>query len=248
VDIASIFIEFLPDITKGIWNLIPNAIIKYKLQRFFGPSVLGKGNFWLVVDPYYHPYPRSAGNRYLKKFFNRKPDQPLVGEDRVLGSNIIRLLGYVAGSLGRYRVNNSPITFVTDEDIENRWDGSMICFGSADSNIKTFDIEELPQNGFYSLKYNNSGRRCFEVANRNYSFEANDDKAVILRIRNPRSPKHWLFICEGLGEWGTSGSTHYLFTHWRDLYKKFKDKNFVVVVSVKGCSDENVEELYSTSA
>jgi len=246
--LKEIFIEFLPDITSAIWKAIPTAIKKHRLKKFFGPSVLGKGNFWLVVDPYYHPLPRSAGNRYIKKFFGRRPDQGLIGEDRVLGSNILRLLSYLAAALGRYRDSNLPITFVSDEDIENRWDGSMICFGSSDSNLKTLDIETLPQNGFYTLEFDPStGMRCFNVSGRKYTITPNEDKAIILRIRNPRSNRNWLFICAGLGEWGTSGSTKYLFTHWEKFYKKYKDKNFILVVAVKGKSDENVEELYSTS-
>ena len=244
--ISDIFLTFFPDIAKSIWHAIPNSITKFKLKRFFGPSVLGAGNFWLVVDPYYHPLPRT-GNRYTKKFFGRRADQPLIGEDRVLGSNILRLLGYIAAALGQYRDNDTPITFVADEDVENRWDGTMICFGSSDSNLKTLDVEGLPQNGFYKLKFNTTGMRCFEVAGREYNIAPNEDKAIILRIRNPRSPEHWLFVCAGLGEWGTSGSTHYLFTHWKQLHKRFKGRNFIVVGAVRGRSDENVEELYSTS-
>ncbi len=246
--IIDIILAFIPDITKALWNAIPNSITKYQLKRFFGPSVLGKGNFWLVVDPYYHPSPR-IGNRYIKRFLGRRADQPLIGEDRVLGSNILRLLGYLAAVFGQFRNGKSPITFVADEDIENRWDGTMICFGSADSNLKTLDIEGLPQNGFYSLKFNASGIRCFEVAGREYGITANnEDKAVILRIRNPRAPDHWLFSCQGLGEWGTSGSSRYLLTYWKQFHKRFKDRNFIIVVAVKGRSDENVEELYSTSS
>lgn len=245
--VTEILLAFIPDITKSIWRAIPNSITKYKLRKFFGPSALGDGNFWLVVDPYYHSLPRT-GNRYIKRFIGRKPDQQLIGEDRVLGSNILRLLGYLAAALGQYRDNGSPITFVADEDIENRWDGTMICFGSSDSNVKTLDIEGLPQNGFYKLKFNSSGHRCFEVAGREYNITSNEDKAIILRIRNPRFPAHWLFVCAGLGEWGTSGSTHYLFSHWKQLHKRFEDRNFIIVVGVKGRSDENVEELYSTSA
>ncbi|MDF1613311.1 hypothetical protein [Stygiobacter electus] len=243
---SDILLAFIPDIAKSIWRAIPNSITKYKLKRFFGPSVLGDGNFWLVVDSYYHPLPR-AGNRFIKKFLGRKPDQPLIGEDRVLGSNILRLLGYLAAALGQYRDNDSQITFVADEDVESRWDGTMICFGSSDSNLKTLDVEGLPQNGFYKLKFNATGMRCFEVAGRDYNIVPNEDKAIILRIRNPRSPEHWLFVCAGLGEWGTSGSTRYLFTHWKQLHKRYKDHNFIVVVAVKGRSDENVEELYATS-
>ena len=200
--ISEIILAFIPDIAKSIWKAIPNSITKYKLKKFFGPSVLGSGNFWLVVDPYYHPAPR-AGNRFIKRFLGRKADQPLIGEDRVLGSNILRLLGYLAAALGQYRDDRSPITFVADEDVENRWDGSMICFGSADSNLKTFDIEGLPQNGFYRLEFNAVGRRCFRVAGRDYDIIPNEDKGIILRIRNPRSPENWLFVCQGLGEWGT---------------------------------------------
>ena len=248
MSLIDLILAFIPDIAKSVWRTIPNSIQKFKLRKFFGPSVLGKGNFWLVVDPYYHPLPR-VDNRFIKRFLGRRPDQPLIGEDRVLGSNVLRLLGYLASALGHYRDSNTPITFGADEDVGDRWDGTLICFGSSDSNIKTLDIESLPQNGFYEFKTDPAtGMRYFEVSGRDYKISPTEDKALILRLRNPRAPKYWLFICAGLGEWGTSGSTRYLFTHWQELHKRFKDHNFILVVGVRGRSDENVEELYSASS
>ncbi len=249
--LSEMFLAFIPDITKSIYRAIPNAINKYKMKKFFGPSVSGEGNFWLVVDPYYHPLPRTitTGNRYVKHFLGRRPDQPLIGEDRVLGSNILRLLGYLSGALAQFRDSSQPITFVSDEDVANRWDGSFVCFGSSDSNIKTLDIETLPQNGFYQfLTDQGTGWRYFKVAGRDFKISPNEDKAIILRVSNTRAEKNWLFICAGLGEWGTSSSTRYLFTHWKKLHKRFKQKNFIIVLGVRLGSDESAEELYSTSS
>lgn len=190
--LSEMFLAFIPDITKSIYRAIPNAINKYKMKKFFGPSVSGEGNFWLVVDPYYHPLPRTitTGNRYVKHFLGRRPDQPLIGEDRVLGSNILRLLGYLSGALAQFRDSSQPITFVSDEDVANRWDGSFVCFGSSDSNIKTLDIETLPQNGFYQfLTDQGTGWRYFKVAGRDFKISPNEDKAIILRVSNTRAEK-----------------------------------------------------------
>lgn len=245
---SDFFLAFIPEIFKGMIKLIPYSIEKYRIKKFFGPSVLGNGNFWLVVDPYYHPAPRTGANRYIKRFLGRRQDHGLIGEDRVLGSNILRLLGYIATSIGKYRDIKIPLTFTPDEEVVNRWDGTFICFGSSDSNIITFDIENLPQNNFYTFETDQTtGFRFFRVMRRDYMFVRNEDRAIIFRIRNPRSPQHYLFICAGLGEWGTSGSTRYLFYNWKSLYKRFKDKNFIIVLGVRPNSDESAEEIFNST-
>ncbi len=61
-----------------------------------------------------------------------------------------------------------------------------------------------------------------------------------------RLSEHYLFICAGLGEWGTSGATYFLFDRWNELNKRFKKrKNFCLIIEVDVGSDESASEIFS---
>ncbi|MDD5693244.1 MAG: hypothetical protein PHU86_02135 [Patescibacteria group bacterium] len=75
--------------------------------------------------------------------------------------------------------------------------------------------------------------------NKQYSINKNGDLGVLMRIRNPWHKKFYLFVCAGLGEWGTSGSAYYLFQNWKQLYKENKNKDFCYLIRVRPDSDES---------
>jgi hypothetical protein len=220
------------------------SLDKWRFRRFFGQHALSGENIFAVVDPYTHPLPRG-GNRYIKRFLNRRPDQPLVGEDNILGVNVVRVVTYVSAVFSQYRKVTNPIAVVTDEQIDNRWDGTFMCFGSSDSNIKTFDIERLPEQSFYTFDFGPNGVRRFNIGGRSFSIIGSRDHGILIRIRNPRHPEHYLFVCAGIGEWGTSGSAYYLFDKWKQLYKKHKQRDFCEIIEVDLDSDESARSIFS---
>ena len=69
------------------------------------------------------------------------------------------------------------------------------------------------------------------------------DCAVLMRIRNDRFPEHFLFVCAGLGEWGTSGASWFLATHWENLYREFKNDNFALILEVDIGSDTSTKRI-----
>ncbi len=87
--------------------------------------------------------------------------------------------------------------------------------------------------------------RRFIIENETFSGNRSHDHGILLRIKNPYHQQHYLFICAGLGEWGTSGSAYYLFHHWKKLYKKHKQRNFCKIIAVALDSDESAHEIYS---
>lgn len=239
-----IFFSIAYDILKYVLSAIPMSLDKWRFRKFFGQHALSGENIFAVVDPYTHPSPRTR-NRYIKRFLNRRADQPLIGEDNVLGVNVVRVVTYVSATFSQYRKITSPFAVVTDEQIENRWDGTFMCFGSSDSNIKTFDIERLPEQTFYTFDFGPNGIRRFNIGGRSFSITHSRDHGILLRVRNSRHPEHYLFVCAGIGEWGTSGSAYYLFDKWKELYKKHKQQNFCEIIQVDHGSDESARSIFS---
>ena len=125
--IVSIFIESL----RGVVFAIPRAINNWRFKKFFGKYSTTNDNIYAVVDPYTLPLPRIT-NRYIKRFLGRRPDQPLIGEDNVLGVNSIRVISYITSLFSAYRKKNKPLNVVIDEKIAGKWKGTFICFTSAD--------------------------------------------------------------------------------------------------------------------
>lgn len=229
------------EIAKTICTSVPKGIKKWKFERFFGPGSTTGENFFFVFDPYQHPQPRTlqVGNRYIKPFLGRRPDQPLLGEDNVLGINALRNLNYAATAFAVHSRNGKPIQVVLDYDAVSSWQGSYICFGSADSNIRTFEIQNLAQQTFYSVTYDQRGIPQFEVNGTTFGITtAGRDIGIIVRMKNPHSPGKWLFVCAGLGEWGTSGAARYLFMKWDSLERQYKSAEFCIVIEVSRGADD----------
>jgi hypothetical protein len=245
--LESIEARVLWEAGKGMLQALPHAIKRRQFASFFGPSAISGSNIFAVLDPYAHPLPR-AGNRYMKRFLGRRPDQPLIGEDDVLGVNVVRVVAYVSALFSQFRSGGRSIPFVTDAAVADRWDGTFLCFGSSDSNIKTLDTESLSQQTFYSWEFSQDGLRCIRAGGRVFAIQSQRDYGVLLRLRNPHHPEHWLFICAGLGEWGTSGSAYYLTDRWSQLHKQHGISNFVKVIEVDRGSDESAREVYSAQA
>lgn len=230
-----------------VWieNVLSDKLLnRQRFENFFGYHALYGEKIFAVVDPYTHPLPRRT-NRYIKKFLGRRVDAALVGEDNVLGINVLRVVSYVTATFSVYRQSIKPIAVVTDEQVAERWDATFICFGSSDSNIKTYDVENLPEQLFYTSEWNSYGKPIFKICDRIFSINQSQDYGVLLRIKNPKYPEHYLFICAGIGEWGTSGSAYYLFQHWKELYRKHGQQDFCKIIEVDIGSDESAREIFS---
>lgn len=263
-------IELLAEFIKEIFLAVPRALDHWRFRRFFGPSALSGEKIFAVIDPYTNrlskygepqgPLVSGSGTfltrsiiseekietRYIKRFLGRKPDQWLIGEDDVLGINVVRVVTYISALFSKYLRKTKPIAVVTDEAVADKWDGTFICFGSSDSNIKTYDIENLSEQSFYRFEFGPNGVRRFNIGNKIFTINSLKDYGILMRIRNPRHSEHFLFICAGLGAWGTSGSAYYLFDHWKELYKKHrKSGEFCKAIEVDIGSDESARVVHS---
>jgi hypothetical protein len=128
---------------------------------------------------------------------------------------------------------------LSDNTASSQWNGTFITLGSSYSNIKTDDIKLLPENPWL---LNDSGQFTFKDGTV-ITVEDRYDKGLIMKLDNPHSDGHTLIICEGLGEWGTSGSAWFLASRWRMLSKRFGKNPFLLVLRVTRGTDESAREL-----
>ena len=222
-------------------------------KRVFGKSAGRVGELLIVLDTIrdtrvlspsdqaaigiQSPKPTPAGARYYKLFPDRHftwipgPNEALVPECSA------RAAGYLIDAFRGIRKISTKS--VSDSSVGSRWNGTFIALGSSYSNIKTDDIKHLPENpwllddaGEFKLKDGNLVR-----------IEPRCDKGLILKLPNPHCQGHSLVVCEGLGEWGTSGAAWFLATHWRTLSRRFGQQPFLLILNVTIGDDESTREI-----
>lgn len=233
----------ITEAAKRIWSAVPKGIDNWRFRRFFGVAAYEGDNIFGVVDPFSHPDPPHA-KRYIKKFLGRIPDKFIIGVNDVLSTCIIRIVSYCASTFTEHRKNGRSIPIVTDEQALNRWNGTFLTFGSSDSNIKTYDIETLTEQDYYQFTFGPQGYRRITANGRDFDPSPDKDYGIILKLKNPHSSGHLLFVCAGFGEWGTSGAAYYLLRRWKELYKKFGTKEFFGLIEVSPGSDESARIIY----
>jgi len=226
------------EIARQFVRVVPRALARRRFKRFFGPGALTGSHVSGVVDPYHHPADRSVGPRYVKRSLGRGPDLRVYGADLVLGVSTMRFVSYATAAFSAISGSSRPLSIITDYDAFPHWDGTYICYGSSDTNLKTREIEALPEQHYFKLVFGTDGNRCWVVDGKRFGAEENEDHGILLRMKNPHSPHHLLFVCAGLGEWGSSGAAFYLFNRWSELYRRFGTGDFCCVVRVTLGSDQ----------
>jgi len=169
------------------------------------------------------------------------------GADLVLGVSTIRFVSYTTAAFSAISGSGRPLPIVTDYDAFPAWEATYISYGSSDTNLKTREIEALPEQHYFKLVFGSDGNRCWDVQGRRFAAEDGADHGILLRMKNPHSRNHFLFVCAGLGEWGSSGAAYYLFSRWDELYKKFGVDDFCCVVKVALGSDQSARLPHSVS-
>lgn len=239
--VAGIFIFLL-----GLfWPVIPKSIRKYRLKRFFGPSILSD-RFAIVYGTLQDPRPRvdQLGRlqmRFQKRFRSGEiialtgPFENIVGDCEIRGS------GYLVQSIGKIR--EQTLKILSDIKAFEDLDFTFISMGSPASNEITGFAMREPFNQFYAFGQENEETFIRAIPDNRRYRPTHKDCGIIMRIRNARFPKQYFFVCAGLGEWGTSGASWYLATHWVQLYKEFKEDDFAIVVEVDVGSDTSASRI-----
>ena len=157
------------------------------------------------------------------------------------------MASYIINALSKYRPRPLPIE--DDQTGLSVLRRSIVCLGSAASNELTELVEDDPGNRFLRITQDNGSVsiRCLltgQIVSLSKS-TAQRDFGIVLKIVNSRFPKYFFFVCEGLGEWGTSGAAWYLANHWRDL-DELGDE-FGCVVEVEIGADQSARVIYDSA-
>jgi hypothetical protein len=158
---------------------------------------------------------------------------------KIISNCEVRASNYLIESVAVNAGNWSMIT--TDAEIQHQNDLSFISIGLL-NNHKTVELLANPANTLVAFAIPRfiskaSGRLIIQNEN------AVHDHGLILKIRPSNQPHRTWICCAGLGEWGTSAAAWYLTPRGREIYKKFKDRSFAIILRVTPGSDDSVEPV-----
>jgi len=147
------------------------------------------------------------------------------------------ILDIVATTLG------SKSVIVTDEDLQNQLDISLISFGG--SSFYCSYVLAQQNNRFYNF----NGNAIVSTQNANTSFQIDPtyDYGIIIKYKHDNFPNRTWIILAGLGESGTRGAGWFLSRNWRQLSDTFNDNPFGLVVRVNHGVDNSAIEVHRTT-
>jgi len=167
--------------------------------------------------------------------------------ENVMGDSEMRSASHLVQALSPYRKDGGSMTVEADNHALSQLDRTLIALGSGSTNEVTRLILAEPNNDFLEFVQENSSVfiRDKSTGKRFIAFQGpvRKDYGIILRLVNSRFPKTFLFVCAGLGDWGTSGASWFLAAKWNELHSKFKG-NFGVVVEVDPGSDQSARLVF----
>jgi len=235
---------------------MPRSIDKHRLQKFFGNAILLKEDFKIV----YGTLSRLPSEDYAsenaqikwqyQKTYHDGRSIKLRAIRNIITGEVVRSFSYIFHELAKFV--NKPVTICTDEDAFKNLNNTFITFGGPVVNeITEWAINEKT-NKFLKFLYPEDPIAPWKIVvvtdtDKQFSFEKlpqGKDYGIILKIKNSRFPKHFFFVCAGIGMWGSSGAAWYLANHWRTLYKEFKSKEFGIVVEVNLGSDTSAIRVF----
>lgn len=181
----------------------------------------------------------------------RGGSSPDFGDEVIYGSFSTNAATMLAALFVRH--TGKLLRVVANSSADHKWDGTLICYGSSDWNLKTFDVETSSA-PLCELVFDKDGRRAFEMGEQQYTIEERRgityDKAILMRLTNRENPRHCYIVCAGLSEWGSLAAVYYLTKNWKLLHKRFdgfwRRDDFCVLLEVRYGQFEEATELAST--
>jgi hypothetical protein len=234
-------------------RILDLSVQRTAFKRLFGKQPAQGGDLFVVLDTIrdtrllgvaqqrafniQSPPPTPASARYWK-YFGDKQFTTLPGPEEVVPECSARGSSYLIDSFRGIRTLSTKM--VSDSSVQSLWTGTFIALGSSNLNVKTDHIKHLPENSWLN---DDAWQFTFKNENTVIQAEGRNDKGLILKLPNPHSRGDSVIVCEGIGEWGTSGSAWFLSRHWKQLSRRFGDKPFLIVLNVTVGNDESAREI-----
>ncbi len=234
------------EVVEILATLVPDAWTRFQFRRFWGQGIQS-GEAFFVIDSYEDVRLRN-GLRYAEAQ-SLPSAQPVHAQEIIHGTFAPQAAAALTELFLRHAGRRLRIG--TDSELHDKKDATLICYGTSDSNYKTFDIEATSENDLCRFLFNGSGQRAFHMGGRTHSIERRDgviyDKAILLRLVNRQYPQHCSMVCAGLSEWGSLASVHYLAKNWKTLHRRFdrfgQRRDFCVLLEVPFGQFENAREV-----
>lgn len=246
---GNLIIGVLSNIIAFVLGVSSKRILEYyrfrDFKKFFGSDFLKNPSITVDVYNYNNNIIRAAdkNKRYIKYYPTSAPI-PIIGVDKVMSVETTKITQLLTSEF--YRETKKVIPIMTDEEVFDKWDGTFICLGSSDSNIKTKGILEKLENNFVDFDFD-KGERVIKRKSDGTIFKITQkpprDKSIIVKISNKEFNNQKMFVCAGLGEWGTSGAVWYLSKYWKTLYKEHGESDFGIILETEPKSLESTRVI-----
>ena len=112
-------------------------------------------------------------------------------------------------------------------------------FGSRSNQVTMWATEKLPESGFFRFKFSGMWQiicrdgKVYELPDPSKleqgAYANQTDYGVISRLSVPETGER-LFVIAGLGSRATEGCGHYFSRHWRELFQRYGDNDFAVIL------------------
>ncbi len=231
------------------WPVMPKSFRRIHLRKFWGKGVFGQ-DFVIAYGALRDSRHRQTDPHrfwYIKYYSDGTWNELLGPRGNIVSDCEIRSVSYIINTLSTYR--KKAVTVMDDIASFPNLNRTFVALGGPSSNEITRLAMREPNNillGFMQKSVDDYFIHDKKTDKRFKSFQPssiNKDYGIILKLPNLRFQGHFFFVCAGIGEWGTSGSSWYLANKWIELKKEFGD-TFGVVVEVDIGSDESARRVF----
>jgi hypothetical protein len=237
------------DIVKSTGGIFTQTWNRFVFGQFWGRGILS-ADVLFVIDSYEDVRLRS-GFRWAEAQSGKESQaQDRCGE--IIHGTFAPQAAAMLTAVFLKHTGRAP-RIVTDTEVHLKRDATLICYGTSDSNFKTFEIEALSGSDLCQFSFSGSGQRGFRMGGQLHSIERRAgviyDKAIVLRLASRQHPHHCHVVCAGLSEWGSLAAVSYLTKNWKALHKRFdgfgQGRDFCVLLEVPWGQSETARELAS---
>jgi hypothetical protein len=237
------------DLLTQVARIIPETSDRFSFRRFWGDGSLS-ADAYFVMDSYENVRLRNDF-RKMGMLADPEHSRGFAGSDIVYGAFSPQAAAMLTALFWRHA--GRVLRIASDTDPRLGGDPILICYGTSDSNFKTFEVEAGSESALCHFFANASGQRAFRLGGQFYSMENRGgvvyDKAIVLRLTGQPDANHSHVVCAGLSEWGSLAAVCYLTRKWKELHKRFdrfgRRRDFCVLLDVECGQFENAREIMS---